>query len=398
MILSRIDEMISQQEGIKDVTYESIKLIQLKKLNELLSREADRGGYYSNLPKHINNLDELSSFPFTTDEDLSSKASGILLVSQSNIQRVLSDATSGTTGAAKRVFYTEQDCINTIQLFKAGLSELVYKGSKTIICMPFSGPWGLGELICEAIKQLDAVPLKVGIDKTYGELFQIVKEENPDTFVGMPVQLLSMLRYFGKCSLERALVSGDSCPKSVIESCENILGSKLFPHYGSREVGLGGAITCQAHSGMHLRENHIIAEIIDENGNVLPKGNYGELVVTTIGMQAMPLIRYRTGDFTRIIPGKCCCGSEVARLDEIVRKEAYGIYDFDNQLFKLSGLIDYSAKLFDGEIFINAITDGTVSEDDIYSILKIPVKVHCRTATDDDKSLYIGKRTIKKEL
>ena len=115
---------------------------------------------------------------------------------------------------------------------------------------------------------------------------------------------------------------------------------------------------------MHLRENHIIAEIIDENGNVLPDGKYGELVVTTIGMQAMPLIRYRTGDFTRIIPGKCCCGSEVARLDEIVRKEAYGIYDFDNQLFKLSGLIDYSAILFDGEIFINAITDGTVSEDD----------------------------------
>ena len=83
---------------------------------------------------------------------------------------------------------------------------------------------------------------------------------------------------------------------------ETSLGSRLYPHYGSRECGLGGAVTCPVFERMHLRENHIIPEIIDKHGNVLPEGAYGELVIITIGQQAMSLIRYRTGDFTRILP------------------------------------------------------------------------------------------------
>ena len=71
---------------------------------------------------------------------------------------------------------------------------------------------------------------------------------------------------------------------------------------------------------MHLRENHIIPEIIDQQGNVLPDGEYGELVITTIGADAMPLIRYRTGDFTRILP-PCPCGGVTKRLDRVSRRE-----------------------------------------------------------------------------
>ena len=105
-----------------------------------------------------------------------------------------------------------------------------------------------------------------------------------------------------------------------MEELEKALGSKLYPHYGSRECGLGGAVTCEAFEGMHLRENHMIPEIIDEKGNVLPEGEYGELVLTTIGADAMPLIRYRTGDHTRILP-PCPCGGVTKRLDIVSRRE-----------------------------------------------------------------------------
>ena len=104
-----------------------------------------------------------------------------------------------------------------------------------------------------------------------------------------------------------------------MEELEKALGSKLYPHYGSRECGLGGAVTCEAFEGMHLRENHMIPEIIDEKGNVLPEGEYGELVLTTIGADAMPLIRYRTGDYTRILP-PCPCGGVTKRLDIVSRR------------------------------------------------------------------------------
>ena len=93
----------------------------------------------------------------------------------------------------------------------------------------------------------------------------------------------------------------------------------LYPHYGSREIGLGGAVTCPAFCGMHLRENDMIAEIVDEHGMVLPYGEWGELVLTTIQAEAMPLIRYRTGDHTRIYREPCPCGSVLLRLDQVTR-------------------------------------------------------------------------------
>ena len=230
---SNLDALIMEQENLHTLTRADIEAVQLKKLNRLLHLEKERDGFYKHLPESLSSLTGLSSLPFTTDEDLAHNAPGLLLTLQSEIRRVLSDATSGTTGTAKRVFYTKGDCENTVRLFMAGLSELVFPGSVTMICMPFSGPYGLGELIAEAIERLGARLLKLGCMLSYGEFKEVMDRARPDTFIGMPVQLLSVLRVCGKGSLERALVSGDACPASVLRCCEELLGTKLFPHYGS---------------------------------------------------------------------------------------------------------------------------------------------------------------------
>lgn len=390
---SRIDALLENQDHMRATSRTAIEKMQLEKLNALLKREKERSGFYRALPERLDSLDELSGLPFTTDEDLAHHAGGILLCSQSGIQSVISDATSGTTGAAKRVFYTKKDCENTVGLFMAGLGELVFPGSVTMICMPFSHAFGLGELIAEAIRRLGGRPLHTGVGKSFGELAQIMETEQPDSFVGMPVQLLSILRYCGRSSLKRALVSGDACPETVSAACETILGNPLFPHYGSREMALGGAITCPAHHGMHLRENHVIAEIIDENGRVLPHGHFGELVITTIGMEAMPLIRYKTGDYTRIIPDRCPCGSETLRLDRVSRLEPSRIEELDSRLFSLPGLIDYS--MTDSGKLV-ALTDGSLTQGDILRLLDEEADVRCRKALPADHPLYTGKRTIMK--
>lgn len=391
---SRIDEMICRQEGISSASRQTIQTIQLKKLNDLLAREKTRAGFYANLPKKISSLEELQALPFTTEEDFAQNAGGLLLVSQSDIQRILSDATSGTTGLPKRVFYTFNDCRNTIELYKAGLGEFVYPGSKTMICMPFSGPFGLGELISTAIEELGAIPLKAGVGKSFGQLEEILKLEQPDTFVGMPSHLYSLLTVLGPISLKRALISGDACPVSVTRRIEELLGSRLFPHYGSREMGMAGAICCPAHEGMHLRENHIIAEIIDEDGNVLPKGKEGELVITTIGMEAMPLIRYRTGDYTRILEDPCPCGSETIRLDLLRRKGTSGkILALDEQLFALTGLVDYRAKLSGDILELNVL--ATSSMDATQLTTRFPeANLNIQYVTKEDGPLYAGKRIL----
>ncbi len=398
---SRLDALVLEQEGIRTLTRADIEALQLRKLNGLLRWEKERGGFYKNLPERLGSLTELASLPFTTDEDLARHAPGLLLTSQSQVSRVLSDATSGTTGAAKRVFYTQGDCENTVRFFAAGLGELIFPGSVTMICMPFSGPLGLGELIAEAIARLGARPLKLGCGLSYGEYGEVLAREKPDTFVGMPVQLLSLLRFCGKGSLERALVSGDACPEAVLARCEALLGSRLFPHYGSREMGLGGAVTCPAHRGMHLRENHVIAEIVDEEGRVLPWGETGELVITTVGMEALPLIRYRTGDITRILPEPCPCGSELLRLDSLHRRgPAADMAALDAALFALDALIDYRAERGPEGLRIRALCCGALSEAQVAEAAAgvFPgeaVFVTLSEARPGDRALSPGKRRIE---
>ncbi len=397
---SRIDAFITENEALPEITRESLEALQLKKLNELLKREKERGGFYQGLPAQLGSLEQLRSLPFTTEEDLARRAPGLLLCSQGRIQRVLSDATSGTTGAAKRVFYTEADLENTVRLYMAGLGELVFPGSVTLICFPFSGPFGLGELIAEAIARLGARPVKAGAALSYGAYAALLEQEKPDTFVGMPVQLLGLLRCCGRGSLRRALVSGDACPGSVIRGCEALLGSRLFPHYGSREMGMAGAICCPAHEGMHLRENHIIAEIVDAAGEPLPPGEWGELVVTTVGMEAMPLIRYRTGDRTRILPAPCPCGSRVLRLDRVTRGDK-GLCapELDELLFSDAHIVDCRyARSGDG-LTVTALTVGEPDEAALLSRLRavfpaLPIALRARPVRPDDRALYPGKRSV----
>lgn len=292
-------------------------------------------------------VENLSLCPFTTAEDIINRPQSFLRVSQSDVQRIITERSSGTTGTAKRIFYTKRDCENTVELFADGLRKLVFPGEKTMVCMPFSGPFGLGELISEAIESLHAVPLKIGIGKTYYSLMRVIREEKPETFVGFPQTLLALQRLCDGKAFRRALISGDYCIKADY-------GIPVFPHYGSREMGLGGAITCEAHSGMHLREDHVIAEIIDEDGNAVPDGEEGELVITTIGMEAMPLIRYRTGDYTRIIPGLCSCGNETVRLGDVRRKNE--IERLDDEMFKEPGLIDWRGER---RIYIRDVDENT---------------------------------------
>ena len=129
MQISRIDRYIMDAEGLDRLTRHEIEAVQLEKLNRVLAREKERNGFYRNLPEKLESLTELQTLPFTDEEDLAARAPDLLLCSQARIQRVLSDATSGTTGAAKRVFYTEADLEDTVRLYVAGLGELVFPGS-----------------------------------------------------------------------------------------------------------------------------------------------------------------------------------------------------------------------------------------------------------------------------
>ena len=396
---TNLDKWIETTEGIAHLTRENLEQLQLCRLNEMLKRLKDREGFYKDYPEKLDSLAELRKLPFTTAQDLSASPGKFLLTSQSEVSRVISGATSGTTGPAKRVFYTETDTEQTIGLFTAGISEMLAAGEKCFIAFPFTGPFGLGDLIAQAVERLGGIPIKAGFGQTFGEMLRLLEETQPETYIGFPVTLLSLIRLCDeKFPIKRALVSGDACPAGVMEELEMALGSKLYPHYGSRECGLGGAVTCSAFEGMHLRENHIIPEIIDEQGDILPDGEFGELVITTIGADAMPLIRYRTGDFTRILP-PCKCGGITKRLDTVSRREGeLSMEELDSQLFRIRGLADYRAS-FDGRLIIEARTLSEGLQVQILGTAKalypdLQMEVHTSSCLQTDRPMYLGKRHI----
>lgn len=199
--------------------------------------------------------------------------------------------------------------------------------------------------------------------------------------------------------IKRALISGDSCPAGVITALEQLLGTRLFPHYGSRETGLSGAITCPAHSGMHLKENHVIAEILDEAMQPVADGDWGELVITTIGMEAMPLIRYRTGDRARFLPSPCPCGSPVKRLDMVSRRDpaSHLMETMDSLLFSVPEVIDYQAVWEDSGLHLHLYSISGHCRTRIEQLLPslgIPVKLSEKKCLPECSFLYPGKRFV----
>ena len=399
---TKLENWIENIEALPELTREGLEALQLRRLNKTLARLRQRGGFYRDYPEKLDRLSDLQTLPFTTAQILSEAPGKFLLTSQSEVSRVISGATSGTTGPAKRVFYTAVDTEHTVGFFAAGISEMLSAGEKCLIAFPFTGPFGLGDLIAQAVERLGAIPVKAGFGQTWEELIALVKENKPETYIGFPVTLLSLARMYGEIfPIKRALVSGDACPKGVMEELEKTLGSKLYPHYGSRECGLGGAVTCQAFEGMHLRENHIIPEIIDEQGNVLPEGEYGELVITTIGSDAMPLIRYRTGDYTRILP-KCPCGGVTRRIDTVSRREgSISIENLDSKLFRIPELVDYRAS-FDGQLTIEARMmqaglDAQIRKPAQQLYPDLQISVHTSVSQDYDRPMYLGKRHVVQE-
>lgn len=391
---TNLDGWIRRQEGVQDLERKQIEEIQLRKLNILLKREKERGGFYRFLPDRLDTLEDLCRLPFTTEKDLIREGHRMVLTSQSGIERVRSQETSGTAGKAKRVYYSAKDNERTVSFFAAGLSELVFPGEKVMVCMPFSGNRGLGELIAEAVGRLKGIPLAAGTGRSYGELLDILDVERPQVFVGMPVPLLSLLRLRPENSLVRALVSADACPDTVRKEIEARLGTRLYPHYGSREIGLGGAVTCPAFEGMHLRENDLIAEIVDEEGRVLPRGEWGELVLTSIEADAMPLIRYRTGDITRILPEPCPCGSAVIRLDRVRRRSrCTAMEKLDDRMFQYEEVVDYRMRMEGDTLY----AEGYLRKDraDFPEELEgYPIRYRWKTVAMEDMPCYAGKRKI----
>ena len=142
-----------------------------------------------------------------------------------------------------------------------------------------------------------------------------LQETRPDCLVGLPGQILTLARAWPELRPRSVLLSADNVPPELRREVEALWQTRVVAHWGMRETGLGGAVECLARDGYHIRHGNLFLEIIDPiSGATLPPGIRGELVISTLDREAMPLLRYRTGDMAHLVTTTCACGSRLPRL------------------------------------------------------------------------------------
>jgi phenylacetate-CoA ligase len=366
LTITPLEAWTAKKIGVKRLTAESLAVYQLICLQETIARAQRLSSFYRQhlagcRQMKLNCLESLSQYPFTTSTQLTEHAGEMICGSQSQISRVVTLATSGTTGNPKRVYFSKADQELTIDFFAAGMSTLAGAGDKTLILLPGERPGSVGDLLRESLQRIDALPIAYGLVEDTAAAVQTMCGEKAVCLVGVPVQLLAMARYWERWGQncwapQRVLVSTDYLSQVIISELRRIWHCEIYDHYGMTEMGLGGGLECTAHAGYHLREADLYFEIIDPvSGEVLPDGEYGEVVFTTLTRQGMPLIRYRTGDISRFIIESCPCGSILRRLERIQRRQDSLINltragkivmaDFDEVLLSLPDVTNFTVTI-----------------------------------------------------
>lgn len=261
---------------------------------------------------------DLARLPRMDATDLGSPL--LLTVSQDEVARVVSLSTSGSSGPAKRLFFTRADLERTREFFRVGMSTLCRKGDTVLVLLPGRREWGVADLLARALPQLEARPVLAPESWTPEDLPALMAAEGVSVLVAAPTQLRRLLAGPPQAlrSLRALLCTAEPLPGDLREAMQRAWGCEVFDHWGMTETGYGGGVECAAHSGLHLREADLLVEVAcPATGETLPPGETGEILITTLGERALPLLRYRTGDAARLLPGPCPCGSPLRRLGPV---------------------------------------------------------------------------------
>lgn len=272
----------------------------LKKLNAQLTYAARRSAFYR---EHLGGIEpltslfELAALPTISAQDIKEHGNKMVCVPASDISRIVSLRTSGTTGKPKRLYFTQGDLQRTIDFFAEGMGWMCARGDAVGICMPCASPDGIGDLLARGLEKLGAVPVRCGMVETAAAAAKLLQPERCRVLVGIPWQMRLLALTYPHLRPETVLLSADYVPHALSKLLQEQWGCTVLNHFGMTETGYGCAVENDRHDGMYLRKDELIAEIIDPvSGAPLPYGMRGELVLTTLCRQAMPLIRCRTGD------------------------------------------------------------------------------------------------------
>ncbi len=318
------------QPEIECASLEDMRAIQNEKLVKQVKHVYENVKYYRDLmdekgvtPDDIKSIDDLHKLPFLTKSDLrDAYPYGLLGTDLKNCVRIQS--TSGTTGRRVVAFYTQKD----VDMWEECCARAIVAvgGTNEDVCQVAYG-YGLftgGPGLNGGSHKVGCLTLPMSSGNTERQI-QFMQDLHATILCCTP----SYAAYIGETLKEMGLTPDDIDLKAGIfgaepwteemrRDIEKSLGIKAYDIYGLTETsGPGVSFECEAQTGMHINEDHFIAEIIDpETGEVLPEGSKGELVFTSLDKEGFPLLRYRTRDICVLSRKKCSCGRTLIKMSK----------------------------------------------------------------------------------
>ena len=354
---------------LDDAAFDAYRLWQLRRT---VRRVREMSPFYRRLlggagvtEEQLTSLADIAKLPFTRPEDLAGAGYGLMCCSQGEVEKPVTFYSSGSTGMKKRIFFSAADIQKILEFLPRGMNTVAGRDeARVLVLLPNTQGRGIGGLLARSLEDFGMRAWTADLRESAKELLRVSVEHGVNVWFGDAVTIFRASRILERRADLRALgmkcifATMSNIPGSMAEYLGRAWGCRVSTHYGLTESGWGLAVDCGRCPGYHYDELDHILEIVDpETGAPLPDGQEGEVVLTNIARDCMPLIRYRTGDIAAMTPS--VCGSHLRCLGHIRRrKEGAAEYRgrsvwpalFDETLFAAEGLLDYRIFLEGGRL------------------------------------------------
>ena len=302
-------------------------------------------------PSSVTGVADLPRLPFSTKGDLrASYPLGWAAVPQSSLVRI--HASSGTTGKRTVCAYTANDVDDWAEQFARSFATAGVTAEDRVQVMVGYGLWTAGAGFQAGAERLGALVVPTGPGNVELQLEMLQDLESTvlcatSSFALLLAETVEEQGLQGSLSARIGVFGSERWGAKMRARIESLLGIETFDIWGLTELyGPGVGIECSAHEGIHYWSDYFVLEIVDpESGEPLPPGEEGEIVVTTLRKEGMPLIRYRTRDLSRLYPEPCACGSPhpriaalTGRTDDMVKVK--GVAVFPSQVDTILSRVD----------------------------------------------------------
>lgn len=329
---------------------------QLSQVDAQIKRLVKTDSYYGKKYRELGITDVTSQeafeeLPFSSKDDLrNAYPLGIQAVPDEEVVRIHSS--SGTTGKPVIIPYTAKDVDDWATMFARCYETAGVTKKDRVHITPGYGLWTAGIGFQAGAEKLGAMVIPMGPGNTDKQLQMMIDLESTvltatSSYALLLAEEIDKRGLKDKIHLKKGVFGSERWSEKKREYIKEKLGIELYDIYGLTEIyGPGIGISCDAQNGMHYWDDYVYIEIIDpKTGKTLPDGEEGEIVITTLVKEGAPLIRFRTHDISRIIPGECPCGRKHPRLDIIKGRsddmfKVHGVNMFPSQVEELLALVD----------------------------------------------------------